>query len=311
MSEVLNDYNKNILNLGAQIIKDSGEFLNFDLDPHLRNTFAIILDSQDKQNNTVGGTSYTLPPYIKKLSLVTTIRTLLTLPNIMSIQSGSVGRIFRFGKAGEISSLYTRQSLLKIIPILHMGDLGDDFKYDEKNLDMDSHELSLNIADTVSRGVLKEMAAGAKTVVSLKDITVNAIMAGLDSLNNGVKDKINKSGSFVVLPLPIAKILKDEIVPEHSFDAPQTNIRRIGFLRNKWIVYINGFPTIDVVMGYQGNHPLDSGYTYHLGSMFHSYKKELGKVVVNQNANLYTVDGNFYGRLQMNADAILDSIKEL
>lgn len=311
MSNALDDYNKSITNVGVEIIKESGEFLDFDLDPHMKNTFAIILGQQDSSNKNVGGTSYSMPSYLKKLSLVATLRTLLTLPNIISIQAGTVGKIFRFGKPGKIDSLFSRQSLLKIMPILHMQDLGDDFNYDEKNLDMDSHELSLNIADTIARGVIKEMAQAAKTHLSLNNITIDSMIAGITSLNDGIKNKIGTGGTFIVLPLPIAKILKDEIVPEHSFDTPQTDIRRIGLLRNKWIVYINSYPTIDIVMGYQGTHPLDSGYIYHLNGMFHSHKKELGKLVVSQNSNLYVADGNFYGRLSLNADAILDSIKGL
>lgn len=311
MSNTLDDYNKNITDVGVKIIKESGEFLDFDLDPHMRNTLAIILNQQDISNKHVGGQSYHMPNYIKKLSLSSTLRTLLMLPNIISIQAGTIGKIFRFGKAGSIDSLFSRQSLLKIMPVLHIQDLGDDFQYDEKNLEMDSHELSLNIVDTLARGIINEMAIGAKTQLSLKEITIDAILAGITTINDGIKNKIGKNGTFVVLPLPIAKILKDEIAPEHSFDIPNTDIRRIGLLKNKWIVYVNNYPTIDIVMGYQGTHPLDSGYIYHINSMFHNSKKELGKVIVAQNSNLYVADGNFYGRLSLNAEAILDSIKGL
>lgn len=311
MSNALADYNANITDVGVKIIKETGEFLDFDLDPHLKNTFAIILNQQDTSNKSVGLPSYTLPSYVKKLSLVATLRTLLTLPNIISVQAGHVGKIYRFGKAGNVDSLFSKQSLLKIMPILHMQDLGEDFKYDEKHLDMDSHELSLNISDTLARGIIKEMAQAAKTQLSLNDISIDAMIAGITSLSDGIKNRIGKAGTFVVLPLPIAKILRDEIVPEHSFDVPQTDIRRIGLLRNKWIVYINSYPGIDIVMGYQGTHPLDSGYIYHLNGMFYNHKKELGKLVVSQNSNLYVSDGNFYGRLTLNADAILDSIKGL
>jgi hypothetical protein len=311
MSNALKDYNKNITDVGTKITKETGEFLDFDLDPHMKNTFAIIIKQQNVANNTVGSATYAMPNYLKKLSLAVTLRTLLTLPNIISIQTGAVDEIYRFGKAGDIDSLFSRKSLLKTMPILHMQDLGNDFKYDEKNLDIDSNELSLNLSDTLSRGIIKEMGQSAKTKLSLNEITTNAIIAGVTSVNDGIKNKIGKSGTFVILPLPIAKILKDEIVPDHSFDVPQTDIRRIGLLRNKWIFYINNYPGIDIVIGYQGIHPLDSGYVYHLKAMFHSHKKELGKLIVAQNSNLYVADGNFYGKLSLNAEAILDSIKGL
>jgi hypothetical protein len=46
MSNALKDYNKNITDVGTKITKETGEFLDFDLDPHMKNTFAIIIKQQ-------------------------------------------------------------------------------------------------------------------------------------------------------------------------------------------------------------------------------------------------------------------------
>jgi len=302
-AEALQEYTKQ-MEIGAQILKDNK--LDLDVNDHLKNTIALLVNQQAKINQDTK-----LPDFIKQLSIPTLVRSLLAVPNICSIQSSLNGKYYHLFKAGQPHSLTSHPSFCKIAPSIVLKDIGDDIKYTAKDLEGDSLDLSINIADMMARAMIMEMMDKAETIVSVKTPSVEGIIESIEAANIEIKDKCNKSATFIVMPLGFAEIMQDEIVPDHTFHLPPCNIRRIGYLRNKWIVYICAYPMNEIVIGYQGIHPLDSGYIYSLNSLFHSFSKKEGKLFISQSCYPSVVSPKYYGRIELTSPEIMDSINEL
>lgn len=287
-------------------------------DAYLRAQIGQVIHNQTEYNQTADNEK--MPPSVKQISVPTICHTLMCLPQeivgVQAIASPDGGPIFYFEKAGDPKSLKSREVKLRVNPVMILKGMGDGIPQDE--LAYHCYDLATNLTEELTAFAIKEMLKTADGKLYGEVEQPEDILGMISNASEVVFEKIGRTANFVVLPVGAARIIKEHIAGEYDFDALPMNIRRIGTLKNRWVVYINGLETRKAVVGYRGIHPADAGYIYSPNVMFYDPRKEpapkdkkVVKHVVNQKFQYQTVRPDYFCSIEFKPKVTAPSMADM
>lgn len=233
--------------------------------------------------------------FIKQLSLPCLTHSLASLPHeIISMQTlaAKLDFIYYFKEAGNVKSLDQKWTQSSPIPLAAINDIGKDIPVNE--LTMNCVELSINITDNLTDKILTTITEKAGTVLNLQFKTPEELLADIKKASNSLREKIGKTANFIVLPLAWARLLKPYISSEYDFDSLPTNIRRIGYLQNNMVLFINGYEKNRILLGYRGSHPVDAGFIYSPHIYFYNPEKQKTNFIINMDGIETMINKNYF-----------------
>jgi hypothetical protein len=235
----------------------------------------------------------TTPDVVRQLSVPSIVHTFLTLPHELfgfqaMVANANEEPVYYLEKAGDQNSI---KSIIPNIKATQSMVLAGTGKIPSQEIPHHVFELSLSLTDEIVGNSIKAMnsAADIKRVITVKESTQSAIekliLASIQEASDDILDKTGRSANFIAMPLMIARILKAHIASEYDFDGLPSNIRRIGFLKNRWVVFINGLEGEKTLVGYRGSHHFDAGMIVAPRLVFYNVqettKKSKGKMGVD------------------------------
>ena len=277
-------------------------------DDYLRGNITLMIENQQKHNETE---TVKMPNFIKQFSILATIHTISAIPNIFSLQvfkGPDTDMHFYFKKAGDINSIVTQPYHTIIKPNILMKEPQES--YDDDEIAYQSAEIALTMANDIIHYGINDMISHAKYQLTSELHSVTSVMDVIKTASDKIKEEIGRPANFVVLPTPIASYMKSEMVTEYDFGLP-LNIRHVGCLKNKLLVYMNSYEHSKILVGYRGLHPADAGYILSPALQFCEPKKDgKDRYVIHRKANNAMVRPDYFACVELTADKRSDSIEE-
>lgn len=216
------------------------------------------------------------PAFFKQINCLAIAHIMRALPHeIISLQTlqKETDSIFYLEKAGQVESMAT--SVVK--PLVHPSMIINDPKVKIPKEEFAYHcsEMAITVTEDIVYKILADLISIASSKLHANISTAQTIVEAISAASNAVKDKIGKSANFVVLPIGLARSIKSYISAEYDFEALPINVKRIGYLQNKMVLFISGHhETNKILVGYRGTHHVDAGYIYSPHVLFTAPLKE-------------------------------------
>ena len=286
------------------VAKNKSKFKHIE-DPHLRGCAALLSNNQIQYNDFA-----VIPKFIKQISVPATIHTISAMPNMFGVQAvkGDSDICFYLDKAGDPKSLASAVCKTTVLPSMIMRNINVDL--DAEELAFQCVELAVTMADDTVRVAVEDIIRNAGYQLTTELYSVSGLIDSIQNASNIIKESIGRPANFVVMPVVLARFIKTELATEYDFDALPTNIRRVGCLKNKWIVYINGYESRKILVGYRGSHPADAGYVVCPYLLFCNPKKEGERYLISRQCKNLMLKNDYYACIELTADKRSASMEE-
>jgi hypothetical protein len=277
-------------------------------DDYLRGSIALIIANQTQYNNLHG-----LPHFVKQMSIPTSVHIVSAIPPMFGLQvfkGPDTDMHFYFEKAGDVNSMVALPYKPALQPNVIVKNMDDD-PLDPENIAYQCVEMAVTMVDDIIRAGVDDMTDNAAAHITSELYSIEGVLAVIKQASDAVKEAIGRPANFIVLPAGVARYIKSELVTEYDFDALPINIRRVGCLKNKWIVYINAYDPRQILVGYRGTHPADAGYIVSPALHFCEPKKEPpDRIKLHRKSLNALVRNDYFACIELTADKRSDSIEE-
>ncbi len=186
-----------------------------------------------------------------------------------------------------------------------------EVEFSDKELAYQAVELAIALCDNIVKEITTNLIDCAGSQLHSKLTSVDNLINAIESASDLIKQKIGRPGNFIIIPTFLARYIKSELITEYDFDSLPTNIRRVGHLRNKWSVYMNGYESNLILVGYRGEHPVDVGYIMSPRIMFCDPRKNAKTISIQKNVSNTFVKSEYYACIELTAANSEDSITAL
>ncbi len=295
-------------------LEELGPLIDAERKAHENNPFAQLVDDRTVHMNIACAVANQghynqhtpdakMPKFLKQLSIPSMLHTLAGLPHeIISLQAlrDSKDFIYNFDKAGEVATMHAKEVVASTDPMIIINDVQQVVKeIPQKELAMHCVELSINMTDKTTDGILEQLVNHAATQLTVEFTTPENLLQTIRNASDILREKIGRCANFIVMPVLFARMLKKYITSEYDFDALPINIKRIGYLQNKMVLFINGYERTNILMGYRGCHPADAGWVFAPYLSFFDPIKEEKQYIVQHRAVSKMVRKDYFVSLEM------------
>lgn len=275
-------------------------------DEWLRCNLALALQNQVQHFDQQGDK---IPDYLKKIGISAVFKLFASLPDFFGLQVVHYpDPTFYFSKAGDFTSISSYPSVkCSVEPNIMVNTLDHLPGWTDREIAYQGLDMAAVMADGIIRHCVEKMIQGAEVQQKITNPKDMDIIYSIERASQVIKDSIGRSANFAILPVAVAKFLKNHIATFYDLDALPTNIRRIGCLNNKWTIYISGYHGKHILVGYRGTHPVDAGYFYLPEVVFWEPKKEENGYVVHKKAQYMLVRSDYFACIEIenkSADSI-------
>jgi len=275
----------------------------------IRPTIAGIIANQWSYNKSQSNN--VMPEYIKQLSIPGQIHFLACLPHeIISLQAMRTDPddFFFLNKAGDKESLERcvlncNHQAVAAVRIMEKGIPAED-------LIMSCMDVAISMTEEACYHINLEIMSNAEKFYgefSGKDDILKLIDVGRQT----VKNKIGRAANFVVMPPALARAVRDCLTAEYDFEGLPTNIRRIGYLSNDMVLFINGHERSRILVGYKGVSQFDAGYLYAPQILFCDPTKQKDRYIIHARYISQVTNPDYFCVIHLHSNAIKAKDKSL